>query len=118
MPDAFVVTDTDRRVLSANAAFVDLVQVASEEQARGEPLDRWLGQSAVDLAVLIANLKGTQTDPQTAQKIQALALAVQSNVDRMKADIVANTPAVVDPVPVSDGPPTVKLMLAGVLFCH
>jgi len=57
MPDAFVVTDTDRRVLSANAAFVDLVQVASEEQARGEPLERWLGRSGMDIDVLFANLR-------------------------------------------------------------
>ena len=57
MPDAFVVTDTDRRVLTANSAFVDLVQVASEEQARGEPLDRWLGRSGMDIDVLFANLR-------------------------------------------------------------
>ncbi len=59
MPDAFVVTDTDRRVLSANAAFVDLVQVASEEQARGEPLERWLGRSGMDIDVLFANLRSS-----------------------------------------------------------
>jgi len=57
MPDAFVVTDTDRRVLTANSAFVDLVQVASEEQARGEPLERWLGRSGMDIDVLFANLR-------------------------------------------------------------
>jgi hypothetical protein len=59
MPDAFVVTDTDRRVLAANAAFVDLVQVASEEQARGEPLERWLGRSGMDIDVLFANLRSS-----------------------------------------------------------
>ena len=57
MPDAFVVTDTDRRVLTANSAFVDLVQVASEEQARGEPLERGLGRSGMDIDVLFANLR-------------------------------------------------------------
>ncbi len=56
-PDGFVVTSTDGRVLAANAAFLDLAQLATEEQVRGEPLDRWLGRRGVDLNVLIANLR-------------------------------------------------------------
>lgn len=57
MPDAFVVTDTDRRILTANTAFLDLVQLATEEQVRGEPLDRWLGRSSVDCNVLVASVR-------------------------------------------------------------
>ena len=57
MPEAFVVTDAERRILSANAAFVDLVQVATEAQVRGETLERWMGRPGVDLDVLYANLK-------------------------------------------------------------
>ena len=57
MPEAFVVTDAERRIVSANAAFVDLVQIASEAQTRGEPLERWIGRPGVDLDVLYANLK-------------------------------------------------------------
>ena len=56
-PDGFVVTGPDGRVLTANAAFLDLTQLATEEQARGESLDRWLGRPGVDLGVLIANLR-------------------------------------------------------------
>lgn len=56
-PDAFVVTDPDGRLLTANMAFLDLAQLASEEQARGESIDRWLGRPGVDLNVLIANLR-------------------------------------------------------------
>jgi transcriptional regulator PpsR len=56
-PDCLVVTDLDGRVISANAAFVDLVQLATEEQVRGESLDRWLGRTGVDLSVLISNLR-------------------------------------------------------------
>lgn len=55
--DAFVVTDTSGEVLATNAAFLELAQLAAEEQARGEPLERWLGRSAVDLNVLIGNLR-------------------------------------------------------------
>ncbi len=56
-PDGLVVTDTQGHVLSANHAFLDLTQVASEEQVRGESLDRWLGRPGVDVDVLIANLR-------------------------------------------------------------
>jgi DNA-binding protein Fis len=35
-PDAFVVTDTAGRILAANPAFIDLAQLATEEQARAE----------------------------------------------------------------------------------
>jgi transcriptional regulator PpsR len=56
-PDGLVVTDMDGRILGANAAFVELVQLGSEEQARGESLDRWLGRTGVDLSVLVTNLR-------------------------------------------------------------
>ncbi len=56
-PDGFVVIDTDGRIITANAAFLELAQLATEEQARGENLDRWLGHQGVDVAVLIANLR-------------------------------------------------------------
>lgn len=57
LPDGFIVTDIDRRVLTANAAFLDLIQVPTEEQARGETLDRWLGRPGIDLSVLMTNLR-------------------------------------------------------------
>lgn len=56
-PDGYVVTDPDGHILAANTAFVQLAQLASEEQARGESLDRWLGRPGVDLKVMIANLR-------------------------------------------------------------
>jgi transcriptional regulator PpsR len=56
-PDAFVVTDMDGRVIAANAAFLDLVQLPAIEEAHGESLERWLGRPGVDLGVLIANLR-------------------------------------------------------------
>ncbi len=57
LPDGFVVTGLDRRILTANQAFLDLAQVGGSEQATGEPLDRWLGRSSADFNVLVANLK-------------------------------------------------------------
>ena len=56
-PDGLVITQHDGRVMRANTAFADLAQVANEEQARGEPLDRWLGRAGVDFNVAFANLK-------------------------------------------------------------
>ncbi len=56
-PDGFVVTGSDGRVITANATFLELVQLPTEEQARNEPLGRWLGRSGTDLDILIANLR-------------------------------------------------------------
>jgi len=57
-PDGLVVTDSDGAVITANAAFIDMAQIATEEQARGQSLERWLGRpGGVDLAVLMSNLR-------------------------------------------------------------
>ena len=56
-PDAFAVTDLDGRVLTVNRAFLELTQLASEALVRGEPLQKWLGRSGVDMNVLISNLR-------------------------------------------------------------
>jgi transcriptional regulator PpsR len=56
-PDAFVVTHDDGRVVTANAAFLEMAQVPTEEQARDESLERWLGRSGVDLDILLASLR-------------------------------------------------------------
>ena len=56
-PDGFVVVGPDERIIAANAAFCDMVQLTTEEQARGQPLDRWLGRPGVDMDVLLANLR-------------------------------------------------------------
>ena len=56
LPEGFVVTDRSRKILAANTAFLDLVQLATEEQARGEPLDRWLGRQETEAQTLFATL--------------------------------------------------------------
>jgi transcriptional regulator PpsR len=56
-PDGFVVTDHDGEILTANAAFLEMAQLVSEDQARGKSLDRWIGESSVDLNVVMANLR-------------------------------------------------------------
>jgi transcriptional regulator PpsR len=56
-PDGYVVTDRHGAIITANAAFLDMAQLTSEEQSRGEPLDRWLGRPGIDLSVVLANLR-------------------------------------------------------------
>lgn len=57
LPDAFVVTDAGLNILTENAAFLDLTQLARREQAHGQPLSRFLGRPGIDLNVLVANLR-------------------------------------------------------------
>ncbi len=56
-PDGFVVVGNDGRIVAANAAFCDMLQLGTEAQARDERLDRWLGRPGVDMDVLLANLR-------------------------------------------------------------
>jgi transcriptional regulator PpsR len=56
-PDGFVVTDSEGAIITANAAFVEMAQIATEEQARGQKLERWVGRPGVDLSVLLSNLR-------------------------------------------------------------
>lgn len=56
-PDCVVITDVEGRILTANSTFLSLAEIATEQQARGESLDRWLGRPGVDLNVLMANLR-------------------------------------------------------------
>lgn len=69
-PDGFVVTSLEGRVLTANRAFLELAQLASEEQARGQPLERWLGRPGVDWSVLRANLRENQSIRLFASSVQ------------------------------------------------
>ena len=56
-PDGFVTTDHDGTVVTANVAFLQMAQLMSEDQVRGQSIDRWLGRSDVDMRVVIANLR-------------------------------------------------------------
>ncbi|MCJ2046917.1 transcriptional regulator PpsR [Methylobacterium sp. J-078] len=56
LPEGFVVTDPGRRILTANPAFLDLVQLATEEQVRGQRLDQWLGREETEATALFTTL--------------------------------------------------------------
>ena len=57
LPDGFVVTDLSGRILSANTSFLDMAQIASEDQARALSLDPFLGEPGIDFNVIAANLR-------------------------------------------------------------
>ena len=57
MPEGFVVTDPSRRVIWANASFLELAQLAAEGQARGRPIEDWLGRDESEARTLFATLQ-------------------------------------------------------------
>ena len=52
MPDAFVVANSDLEIVTANAAFVELLQAASVDQLRGRHLSESLGRPGIDLDLI------------------------------------------------------------------
>lgn len=57
LPDGFVVTDLEGHVVEANPAFLDLIQLATIEQARGHQLGEWLGRMGIDFPTLTSTLR-------------------------------------------------------------
>jgi transcriptional regulator PpsR len=52
MPDGFVVTNSSFEVVSANSAFIELVQAASIDHIRGRHLSIWIGRPGIDLDLI------------------------------------------------------------------
>lgn len=53
-PDGFALADREGRVLGANPAFLEMAELGSEEQVRGEPLERWIGRPGADVEMLLS----------------------------------------------------------------
>jgi transcriptional regulator PpsR len=56
-PDGFALADSSGRIMTANHTFIDMVQLADEEEARGAALDQFFGRPGVDFDVIMANLR-------------------------------------------------------------
>ena len=56
-PDAFVVSDADGLVVSANRAFLDLAQLGDAAQAVGRPMSDWVGRRGADMPVLLGMVR-------------------------------------------------------------
>ncbi|MEQ1615419.1 MAG: transcriptional regulator PpsR, partial [Hyphomicrobiaceae bacterium] len=57
MPDAFVLADPEHRILAVNTSFIELTQLATEEQATGQPLDRWIGRTSSEFGLMTSSLR-------------------------------------------------------------
>ena len=57
LPDAFVTTDADLRVLAVNAAFLDMVRLATRDQAVGRGLTDFLGRARLERNILLDTLR-------------------------------------------------------------
>ena len=56
-PEALVITDAEGDILTANRSFLDLAQLASEEQAKGRSLGNWVGRPGADLSVFLSTVR-------------------------------------------------------------
>jgi transcriptional regulator PpsR len=68
--------------------------LASSEHARGEPLDRWLGSSGVELPVLLTNLRETGSTGLWATELRG-TLGLTTEVEVGAARLAAEGEAVV-----------------------
>ena len=84
--DAIVITDRAGLIVDTNAAFLELIQVATENQVRGVSLGRWLGRTSVDLGVLITNLRQRGSLKLFATHLRA-EFGAQSDVEISAASI-------------------------------
>lgn len=52
MPDAFVVADSDLSLVSANSAFIEMVDAPGIDPLRGRHLSNWIGRPGIDLDLI------------------------------------------------------------------
>jgi transcriptional regulator PpsR len=56
LPDGFVVTGPDLKILTLNAAFLDMAHLPTVEQAKGQLLSQFLGRPGLDRNILLESL--------------------------------------------------------------
>jgi transcriptional regulator PpsR len=56
-PDGFVLIDEDGLVAGANAAFLEMINLGSEEGVKGQSIEQWVGRAGVDVGVILSNLR-------------------------------------------------------------
>jgi len=76
MPDAFVVADSNLEIVTANAAFVEMLQAASVDQLRGRHLSESIGRPGIDLDLIEG-----QIDQHGAARNVATVLRIGHDVD-------------------------------------
>ncbi len=76
MPDAFVVADSNLEIVTANAAFVEMLQAASVDQLRGRHLSESIGRPGIDLDLIEG-----QIDQHGAARNVSTVLRIGHDVD-------------------------------------
>lgn len=99
MPDAFVVTDRDQRILTGNAAFLDLAQLVSPDQIKSQPINRWIGRSPTEVDLLIASLR----EHGSVRKFQTIVRGELGSADEVEISAVS----------VDDGQPSYGFTIRG-----
>jgi transcriptional regulator PpsR len=83
MPDAFVAIDEEATIVSANSAFIDLVQVASEGAVLGQKLSRWLVEPGADAGAVLLQVRAHR-------RVRLLATVLQGELgSRVPVEISA-----------------------------
>ncbi len=85
MPDAFVLTDADLNVVAANAAFIDLAQMASVERVRGTPIAAYVGRAGIDLDLIIAQIR----EHGSARNVATIIRAADGTQEEVEVSAVA-----------------------------
>lgn len=84
MPDAFVVADSNLEIVTANAAFVELLQAASVDQLRGRHLSESIGRPGIDLDLIEG-----QIDQHGAARNVATVLRVGNDIEGEPVELSA-----------------------------
>ena len=86
MPDAFVLTDADFRIIVGNGAFLDLVQLARRDAVQGQPLARFIGRPGIDFGLLTSQL----ADHGTLRNFATIARAADGHEDDIEISAVTS----------------------------
>ncbi len=93
MPDAFVVANANLEIISANSAFVEMVQASSEDALRGRHLSETIGRPGIDLDLIEG-----QIDQHGAARNVATVVRVGRDLEGEPVELSAVRTAGEDPV--------------------
>lgn len=86
MPDAFVLTDAEFRIIAGNGAFLDMVQVARRDAILGQPLVRYIGRPGIDFGLLASQL----ADHGTLRNFTTIARAADGHEEEVELSAVTS----------------------------
>jgi transcriptional regulator PpsR len=86
MPDAFVLTDAEFRIIAGNGAFLDMVQVARRDAILGQPLVRYIGRPGIDFGLLTSQL----ADHGTLRNFATIARAADGHEEDIELSAVTS----------------------------